>query len=162
MHTDFSEKKNLDIGVVSDTHGLFRPGIARTFTAVDLILHVGDSELPEILDSLREIAPLVAIRGNMDQGRWAEAIPVSKVVAAGGHRIYLVHSLDWMDLSPADAGVSAVVYGHTHLPDIRRHEGILYLNPGSAGPRRQIKPVSVAILRIRGESLDAEIIHLDE
>ncbi len=162
MHTDFSEKKNLDIGVVSDTHGLFRPGIARTFTAVDLILHVGDSELPEILDSLREIAPLVAIRGNMDQGRWAEAIPVSKVVAAGDHRIYLVHSLDWMDLSPADAGVSAVVYGHTHLPDIRRHEGILYLNPGSAGPRRQIKPVSVAILRIRGESLDAEIIYLDE
>lgn len=162
MRTDFSEKKNLDIGVISDTHGLFRPGIARTFDGVDLILHVGDSELPEILDSLRELAPLAAIRGNMDQGGWAEAIPVSEVVAAGDHRIYMVHSLDWMDLSAAGGRVSAVVHGHTHLPDIRRREGILYLNPGSAGPRRRVKPVSVAILRIRGEALDAEIVYLDE
>lgn len=162
METDFKDRKNLVIGVISDTHGMFRPGIAAAFKGVDLILHAGDSELPGILDNLREIAPVVGIRGNMDQGKWADGVPVTEVVEAGDHWIYMVHSLDWMDLDPASAGMSAVISGHTHMPHIQRKNGVLFINPGSAGPRRQVKPVSVALLHIREKALDAEIVYLDE
>ncbi len=162
MRTDFKDKKTMEIGVISDTHGQLRPGVAREFKGVDLILHAGDSDLPGILESLGEIAPVVGIRGNMDQGKWAENTPVTEVVEAGDHWIYMVHSLEWMDLDPAAAGMSAVVSGHTHMPHVQRKNGILFLNPGSAGPRRQIKPVSLALLHIRETDLDAEIVYLDE
>lgn len=162
MQTAFKNQDNVTIGVISDTHGLLRPGVKTAFKDVDLILHAGDAERPEILDALQEIAPLVSIRGNMDGGAWAKDIPISKVVEAGNVWLYMVHNLEWMDMDPAAAGMAAVIYGHTHLPNIERKNRVLYLNPGSAGPRRSSKPVAAALLNIKGKELDAEIVYLEE
>jgi len=150
----------LRLGVISDTHGLLRPEVPDALAGVDHILHAGDVGRPEILDELSRIAPVTAVRGNTDHGPWAAALPPVEVVVFGAATICLLHDLDALDLAPAAAGFHAVVSGHSHKPKIRENGGVLYLNPGSAGPRRFDYPVTLARLDLTETRLAPRIVHL--
>jgi len=147
------------IGVISDTHGLVRPQAIEALEGVDMILHAGDVGNQEVLDTLNEIAPVVAVRGNNDKGEWAESLPDWEVVEIGNVSIYMLHDVKEIDISPAGT-FQVVVSGHSHKPAIEERRGVLYVNPGSAGPRRFTLPVSVAHLRVVGEKVKANIIEL--
>ena len=149
------------IGVISDTHGLVRPEALRALAGADLIVHAGDVGGPEVLDALRAVAPVVAVRGNNDRGRWAAALSETEVVETDGRSLYVLHDLKELDLDPRAAGFDAVIAGHSHQPRIDRRDGVLYLNPGSAGPRRFRLPIAVAWLAVETAGLDAEIVQLD-
>jgi putative phosphoesterase len=149
------------IGVISDTHGLVRPEALRALAGADLIVHAGDVGGPEVLDALRAVAPVVAVRGNNDRGRWAAALSETEVVETDGRSLYVLHDLKELDLDPRAAGFDAVIAGHSHQPRIDRRDGVLYLNPGSAGPRRFRLPIAVAWLAVEPAGLDAEIVQLD-
>ncbi|MCP4218720.1 MAG: metallophosphoesterase family protein [bacterium] len=159
--TESLDKDNTVIGVISDTHGLLRPKVYTAFKDVDLIVHAGDFDTPEIFATLQEIAPVIPVRGNMDRGRWAKKLPVTETVELGKISMYILHNFYGLDLAPEAAGFSAVIYGHTHQPSVKKQNGVLFLNPGSAGPRRYDYPVSVALLHVRGTVLEAEIIDLE-
>jgi hypothetical protein len=148
------------IGVISDTHGLLRPQAVEALRGCEKLIHAGDVGRSQVLETLRRLAPVFAVRGNTDTDEWAEALPETDVVEALGRRIYLLHDVERLDLDPGAAGFGAVIFGHSHRPEIRRRDGVLYLNPGSAGPRRFDLPISVARLRLEGEELQAEILHL--
>lgn len=149
------------VGVISDTHGLLRDEAIDALKDVDMILHAGDIDIPDVLDGLRAVAPLVAVRSNMDFGRLRSELPENDIIEAADHLIYMIHEIDRIDLDPAAAGISAVVYGHSHKPHIQKRQGVLYINPGSAGPRRFSYPVTVARVIIRDGRLEAEIIDVD-
>lgn len=149
------------IGVISDTHGLLRKEAVEALRGSDLILHAGDVGGPAILDELRAIAPVHAVRGNTDRDEWSRDLPATEVVEVGSVLLYILHDLATLDLDPAAAGFAAVVYGHSHRPAQETRQGVLYLNPGSAGARRFDLPVSVARLTVTGRSLDAEILELE-
>jgi putative phosphoesterase len=135
------------IGLISDTHGLLRGEAQAALAGVDHILHAGDIGTPELLDALREVAPLTAVRGNTDHGAWAEAVPLRETVRFRNIPVHVVHSLDWLE--PADAvAARVVVSGHTHKPLIETRGGVLYVNPGAAGPRRFSLPVTIGFLTI--------------
>lgn len=136
------------IGVLSDTHGLLRPEVAPALAGVDHILHLGDVGDPAILESLAKIAPVTAIRGNIDRSGACAALPATEMVTLGGRTFYLVHAIDDLDLSPSAAGVDVVCFGHSHRPLIERRGEVLYLNPGSCGPRRFDLPVTLAKLEL--------------
>jgi putative phosphoesterase len=148
------------IGVISDTHGLLRPEAVEALRGCDRIIHAGDVGSPDVLDQLRRVAPVVAVRGNVDKGAWALALPRTATIDLGGQTIYMLHILGDLDLKPAAAGISAVVYGHSHKPSIEERDGVLFLNPGSAGPRRFRLPVTVARLSASDGRLAARIIAL--
>jgi uncharacterized protein len=137
-------KTGTQIGVISDTHGLLRPEAIEALLGSDLILHAGDIGTPEILEELSTIAPVVAVRGNNDVGAWARTIPESETIAIENVSIHLLHIAKDLKLDPKTAGVQVVISGHSHKPSIEEREGILFLNPGSAGPRRFKLPVSIA------------------
>jgi uncharacterized protein len=147
------------IGVISDTHGIVRPEAVAALTGVEIILHAGDIGNQAVLDALRDLAPVVAIRGNNDKGRWADLIPDWEVIEVGEVSIYMLHDLKEIDINPAGQ-FQVVVSGHSHKPVVEEKRGVLYLNPGSAGPRRFTLPVSVAHLRIGPDTLRAELIEL--
>lgn len=149
------------VGVISDTHGLLRPEALDALAGSDLILHAGDVGDPEILARLEEVAPVVAIRGNVDRGEVARSCPDTQMVEVGGHLIYIIHDLEALDLAPEAAGIGMVIFGHSHLPEIRESRGVQYFNPGSAGPRRFTNPVTLGRLRVRDGSLHPEIISLE-
>jgi len=149
------------IGVIADTHGLVRPEALAALEGVERILHAGDVGGPEVLDALGAVAPTVAVRGNNDRGDWAEALPQSAVTEVGDVLVYMLHELPHLDLDPAAAGFAAVVSGHSHRPAAEQREGVLYLNPGSAGPRRFTLPVAVARLHVAGTTIEHEIVELD-
>ena len=134
------------IGLISDTHGLLRPEALEALKGSELIIHAGDVGDPKILDALGALAPIVAVRGNIDRGGWAEQLPASAVAEAGGTLIYVLHDIHELDLDPATAGFQVVVSGHSHKPGRTERRGVLYINPGSAGPRRFRLPVTVARL----------------
>jgi putative phosphoesterase len=134
------------VGLISDTHGLLRPEALRALDGSDLIIHAGDVGKPEILDALRASAPLVAVRGNIDRGEWASALPLTAVAEAGPATIYVLHDIHQLDLDPAVAGFHVVISGHSHKPSRTERDGVLYINPGSAGPRRFKLPLTVARL----------------
>jgi putative phosphoesterase len=138
------------IGVISDTHGLLRPEALVALAEVEHILHAGDVGDAKILDALREIAPVTAVRGNVDTSGPCAELPGTEAVELGGVLFYMVHSVHWMDIKPAAAGVGVVVSGHSHKPGIETREGVLYVNPGSAGPRRFTLPVTVALVTVNG------------
>lgn len=149
------------IGVISDTHGLLRPEAVKSLSNVDLIVHAGDIGSSDIIESLTELAPVVAIRGNMDGGKWAAELKRTEIVEIEETLIYVIHDIQSLDLDACAAGIRVVVYGHSHMPSIREKQGVLYLNPGSAGPRRFKLPVTVAHLRIDGRNtIGARIIDL--
>ncbi len=151
----------LVIGVISDTHGLLRPEAYDTLQDSDLIIHAGDvGDDPLILQQLENIAPVVAVRGNMDGG-WAYKLSKTEIIEKCDNLIYVIHDMSMMDLDPSAAEVSIVVSGHTHRPSISRHKGVLYVNPGSAGPRRSSLPVSVSLLHVNQKTIDAKIIELE-
>lgn len=148
------------IGVISDTHGVLRPEARGALAGCERIVHAGDVGDEEILEQLARVAPVEAVRGNVDIERWARRLPETLVVDVGGRTLYVLHDLATLDLDPGAAGIDAVIYGHSHRPDIDRRNGTLYLNPGSAGPRRFHLPASVAILTIQDGNLDAEIVEI--
>ena len=147
------------IGVISDTHGLMRPQAIEALAGVDMILHAGDIGNQEVLDTLKQVAPVVAVRGNNDKGSWAESLPDWEVVEIDSVSIYMLHDVKEIDISPA-GGFQVVVSGHSHQPSIEERRGVLYVNPGSAGPRRFTLPVSLAHLRVDGDKTQAKIIEL--
>jgi uncharacterized protein len=148
------------VGLISDTHGLIRPEALDALRDLDLIIHCGDVGKPAVLDILRRIAPVRAVRGNNDTGAWARRLPSSDVVEIGGHKIFVLHNLSEFDLDQDAAGFTAVVFGHSHKPGIERQGGTLFINPGSAGPRRFKLPTTVATLIIRSRRCVARIIPL--
>jgi putative phosphoesterase len=148
------------VGIISDTHGLLRPEALKALQGSDLILHAGDIGAPEVLDRLRAIADVVAIKGNNDRDPWARKIPETAAVSVDGVEVYIIHNVHDLDFNPAVAGFRVVVSGHSHMPSIAEKSGIMYLNPGSAGPRRFKLPIAVARLKIDGASARAEIITL--
>ena len=148
------------VGVISDTHGLVRPQAIAALRGADRIIHAGDIGGTEVLAALEAIAPVVAVRGNNDRGPWAEALPLTQVVDATGALIYVIHDLGELDLEPAAAGVRVVVAGHSHRPAQQERDGVLWFNPGSAGPRRFKLPVSVGRLIVEGGAVRAEILTL--
>jgi putative phosphoesterase len=149
------------VGVISDTHGLLRPEAVDALEGVDLIVHAGDVGRDIILDELGSIAPVVAVRGNMDAEGWAYRLPLSDTVNLKNNMIYVIHDLNRIDLDPCSSGISVVISGHSHKPLVKTRDGVLYLNPGSAGPRRFKLPVSVALLHLNGKSVKAGIVKLD-
>jgi len=148
------------VGVISDTHGLLRPQAVAALKGVDHILHAGDVGGQDILDALARIAPVTAIRGNVDTEPWAEGIAEIEVVELGGILIYMLHDLGRLDLKPEAAGMDVVVYGHSHQPKMEEKNGVLYFNPGSAGPRRFQLPVSLGRLVVEDGRARAEVIEL--
>ena len=149
------------IGVISDTHGLLRDEARGRLQGCELILHAGDVGNPVVLEELGQIARVVAVRGNMDKGRWASELEEIEYVEVEGRQICVIHDIDRLDLDPA-AGIDVVVYGHSHRPAVDRQDGVLYLNPGSAGPKRSDLPVSMALLYIDEEGITPEIVTLME
>jgi putative phosphoesterase len=149
------------IGVVSDTHGLLRPELLPLLAGSDHVLHLGDIGDPAILEALANIAPLTAIRGNVDtQGSCAQ-LPQTELVTLGGKEFYLLHDVHQLDLDPAAAGFAGVLCGHSHKPEIRRHKGVLYMNPGSCGPRRFELPVTCGRITVdQNGQLEARILQL--
>lgn len=148
------------VGVISDTHSLIRPEALKALEGVSLIIHAGDVGAQSVLHRLENIAPVVAVRGNTDRDGWAFKLPFTEAVEIGGVSLYVLHDLCKLDLDPAASGFSAVINGHTHRPAIEKSGKILFLNPGSAGPKRSNLPVSVALLRIKNNSLKAELLML--
>jgi len=151
----------MTIGVISDTHGVLRSEALAALRGSDCIIHAGDIGDSTILAKLARIAPVTAVRGNVDREKWARRIPETNIVEAGGVSIYVLHNLQELDLEPEAAGFVAVIYGHSHVPKQEARNGVLYFNPGSAGPRRFRLPVSVGRLIVEGPKLRAEICHLE-
>lgn len=148
------------LGVISDTHGLLRPEAVRVLESCDAVIHAGDIGSEEILIALRALAPTYAVRGNVDWEPWALNLPVNDFVEIAGHFFYILHVLENMDLDPAAAGINVVISGHSHQPHVFRKGNLLYMNPGSAGPRRFIKPVSMGKIVIDDKGLHPEFIDL--
>jgi putative phosphoesterase len=148
------------VGLISDTHGLLRPEALTTLTGADYIIHAGDIGDANILDRLSAIAPVTAVRGNNDKGAWASRIPETEVLQVGAALIYVIHDVSALDLDPAAAGFQAVIAGHSHHPSIELRERVLFINPGSAGPRRFKLPVSVGWLTVSGTSIKPRLIEL--
>jgi putative phosphoesterase len=146
------------IGVISDTHGLVRPEATAALRGCDALVHAGDIGKPEVLEQLRELGPVTAIRGNVDA--WAGDLPDTATLTLDGVRVYVIHDVRELDLDPREAGLGAVICGHSHVPKVETKDGVLYLNPGSAGPRRFKLPIGVAKLRIAADGLAAELITL--
>jgi putative phosphoesterase len=145
------------VGLISDTHGLLRPEAVERLRGTAHILHAGDIGAPEVLAALRKLAPVTAVRGNNDREPWARAVRVTETVRIGAVRIHLLHDLAELDIEPAAHGIGVVVSGHSHRPRIEERAGVLYVNPGSAGPRRFRLPVAVALLEIDGTDVRAAI-----
>jgi hypothetical protein len=158
--TSSSKQHEHVIGVISDTHGLLRPEVSAALQGSGLIIHAGDIGSPEVLERLREIARVVAVRGNTDTGLWASILPVAEVVQVAGIDLYVLHDINDLDLDPGAAGFRVVISGHSHRPGITHRSDVMFLNPGSAGPRRFNLPVSLARLLISDRQLDAEIVEL--
>jgi uncharacterized protein len=149
------------IGVVADTHGLLRPEALRRLRRVDRIIHAGDIGSPDVLATLRTLAPVTAVRGNNDRGAWARALPETASLVVGHARLYVLHDVKTLAIDPGAARIRVVVAGHSHQPALTERGGVLFLNPGSIGPRRFTLPVAMAFLRVGGASVRARIVRLD-
>ncbi len=150
----------VSIGVISDTHGLLRPEALEALRGSQMIIHAGDIGGQEILDALQALAPVIAVKGNTDHGRWADALPETAVAEAGPALIYVLHDVHALDLDPAAAGFQMVVSGHSHKPEQTERSGVAYLNPGSAGPRRFQLPITLARIEVRDAAWGIEFIDL--
>jgi uncharacterized protein len=149
------------LGLISDTHGLLREEAVLALRGSDLILHAGDVGVPEILEALKSIAPVIAVRGNVDSGKWGQALPLTEAISAGPAMVYMLHILQDLEINPAAGGFQIVVSGHSHKPGQTEKDGVLYINPGSAGPRRFYLPVTVALLNLEVRPWKAEFIDLE-
>lgn len=150
------------VGLISDTHGLVRASAIAALTGADLLIHAGDIGKPAVLTQLQALAPVYAVSGNVDKGAWAEMLPVTEVVPVGEVLLYVLHNINELDIDPRAAGFHAVIAGHSHKPAIYTKNEVLYVNPGSAGPRRFKLPISVGKLTIHGSKISAELLELQE
>ena len=150
------------IGIISDTHGMIRPEIASAFAGVERIIHAGDIGTSLVMMELKKIAPVTAVYGNTDRALWTQELPGSAVVTVGGLHFYVLHDLAELNLDPAAAGFAAVIYGHSHQQTQETRDGVLYFNPGSAGPQRYTLPASVGLITIENSHIRGEIIPLPE
>ncbi len=148
------------IGLISDTHGLVRPEVLKAFARVQHILHAGDVGRAEVLEELGALAPVNAVRGNVDHGNWAKPLPVKTAILIAGVRLLITHDRNQLDGLPS--GIQVVISGHSHRPSIESHQGVLFVNPGSAGPRRFHLPVSAALLEIRGSRIHPRLVTLQK
>ena len=148
------------VGIISDTHGLLRPEALLELRGSDHILHAGDVGPPDILERLREIAPVTAVRGNVDTDAWADGLPLTAILTVAGRVLYMIHDRSHLALYPPPDDAAAVVFGHSHQALIERQDGVLFLNPGSAGPRRFRLPVTMARLHISADKIEPEIVQL--
>jgi len=155
-----SKAKTVHIGVISDTHGLLRPEALKVLRGSEAIIHAGDVGDAAILKELERIAPVTAVRGNVDTEAWAKALPQTNVLQIGDVNIYVLHNVGELDLDPTIAGFAAVIFGHSHQPLIERRKGVLFFNPGSAGPRRFSLPISVGRLTLREGQIHAELMEI--
>lgn len=149
------------IGVISDTHGLMRPEALAALAGVSHIVHGGDIGAAEVLAALNTIAPVTAVRGNNDTHAWAQKLPLTDTLEVAGHRLYVLHDIADLDLDPAAAGFAVVVTGHSHQPKVVTKDGVLFMNPGSAGPRRFKLPVTVGLLQVGPGGIDGSIQELN-
>lgn len=148
----------ISVGLISDTHGLLRPEAIAALTGSDFIVHAGDIGSPDVLAGLSRLAPVTAIRGNVDRGPWASALPDNEVLQAGAAFIFVIHNIADIDLEPAAAGFRVVVSGHSHQPGWREKDGVLFVNPGSAGPRRFKLPISIGRLSVTDAGITVDIV----
>ena len=148
------------VGVISDTHGVLRPEAAAALHGVDFIVHAGDVGSPEVLSLLADIAPVTAVRGNNDRGPWADKLPLTAVLKVESSSLYVVHDIGSLNLDPRAEGFQAVITGHSHKPLAEVRRGVLFLNPGSAGPRRFSLPVAVARIEVQGSIVSHKLINL--
>jgi uncharacterized protein len=148
------------VGVISDTHGLLRPEALAALAGSDLIIHAGDVGDAAIIDQLAAVAPTYTVCGNVDTGTWAARLPAREIVEVEGRLFYVLHDIGELDLDPPTAGFAAVVYGHSHQPSIQTRDGVLYLNPGSAGPRRFKLPITLARVIVSGGEVRPEIVDI--
>jgi uncharacterized protein len=151
---------DLRVGLISDTHGLLRPEARAFLVGCDYIVHGGDIGSAEILDELAALAPLIAVRGNNDTEPWAARLPVSELIRVGNVFLYVIHNLAELDIDPGAAGVRVIVSGHSHKPMVDERDGILYVNPGSSGPRRFKLPISVGEVFVSGSAVSARLVDL--
>ena len=158
--SDVQTSREMLIGVISDTHGLLRKEAVTALQGSDHIIHAGDVGDPAILRELNKIAPVTAVRGNVDRGGWANTLPEVNIFEAGGVSVYVLHVLQKIDLQPEAAGFAAVVYGHSHVPKQEMKNGVLYFNPGSAGPKRFRLPVTVGTITVEDGKLRCKIVEL--
>jgi len=149
------------VGLISDTHGLLRPEAAAFLRGSDFIVHAGDIGRAAVLDELAALAPLTVVRGNNDRDPWASSVRETEVLEVGEVLIYVLHDLAELDLDPAAAGFRVVVSGHSHRPSVEARDGVLYVNPGSSGPRRFKLPIAVAELHVEGASVEARLVELE-
>src|SRR4051794_21667431 len=148
------------IGIISDTHGLLRPEVIKRLAGTDHIIHAGDIGAPKVIEGLRRIAPTTAIKGNIDIGEWAMDYPDTELVALGGRTLYVLHNLKEIKLDPAAFGIDVIISGHSHRPKIETKNGVLYLNPGSAGPRRFKLPIALAVVALSDRAILPRILEI--
>jgi putative phosphoesterase len=162
MPVNFQNKESIVVGVISDTHGLLLPTAIKALKDVDLIIHAGDIGNTDVLDELEFIAPVVAVRGNMDMIDGLRNLPETEAVEVGNVFLYIIHDIHRLDIAPSEAGFNAVIFGHFHRPSVSEEDGVLYLNPGSAAQPRRNYPASIALLRIRGNSIKPQIVDIGQ
>lgn len=148
------------IGVISDTHGHLPPGVSKAFNNVDLIVHAGDIGKPVVIDKLSKIAPVLAVRGNMDYGKWASRLPEAEIIETGQLVVAVLHIAGRLNEDPGKAGYKAVISGHTHRPNVYEKKGVIFINPGSATYPKLGQPASAALIHIKGADLSVELITL--
>jgi hypothetical protein len=149
------------VGLIADTHGLLRPEAVRALRGSEVIIHAGDIGKATILEVLRDVAPVTAVRGNIDRGAWAHALPTTAALQIGQVWVYVIHDIQELNLVPEAAGFKVVVSGHSHQSSIQERNGVLFVNPGSAGPRRFTLPVSIALMEVQGTTVDVRLVGLD-
>ena len=160
MPVNFENKGNVVVGVISDTHGLLPTTAVKALKGVDLIIHAGDVGNNEVLDKLQSIAPVVAVRGNMDGGDSLRELPETEAVEVADVLLYVIHDIHRLDIAPSESGFDAVIHGHLHCPSVAKTSGVLFLNPGSAAQPRRNFPASLALLHIRGNSIKTRIVNI--
>ncbi|MBW2513513.1 MAG: metallophosphoesterase family protein [Deltaproteobacteria bacterium] len=157
----WKEQQPYTIGVISYTHGLLRPEVMTSFKGVDFIRQAGDLGDPDVINHLESVAPLVVVRGNMDYGAWAERLPVSKSIAIGKTKLFIIHDIEWIDDQVVLQDYQVIITGHTHRALIHKRDNILFVNPGSAGPRRNLNSVSIGKIFFRDGRLNARLVELN-
>jgi len=157
-----SQNREIVVGIIADTHGLLLPAAIKALESVDLIVHAGDVGNTEVLNNLKSIAPVYAVRGNMDMIEGLRELPETEVVEVGDILLYVIHNIHRLDIVPSKAGFDAVIFGHLHCPSLSEKEGVLFLNPGSAAQPRRNYPASLALLHVNGDSMKAKIVNIDD
>ena len=160
MPENFQDKQNFVVGVIADTHGLLVPAAINALKGVELIVHAGDVGNTEVLDDLKSIAPVFAVRGNMDMVEGLRELPESEVIEVGDVLLYAIHDIHKLDIVPSKAGFDAVIFGHLHYPFVSEQKGVLFLNPGSPVQPRRNYPASLALLHVQGNSVKAQIVNI--